>query len=97
MNITLFTTADVPRSGATCDTLRELASEAGIEFTVIDIWSAPDEVVSRRLICAPAAIIEHEGVELARIEGPRSSRQLTRFFLKAVAEPAPATWAPAAA
>lgn len=61
----------------------------GADFTSLDVWTNPDAVLAHRVRLGPAIIVLADGVEVGRLEGPRSRRCVDRFFSKfaAVVEP----------
>ncbi len=54
----------------------------GASFTSLDVWTNPDAVLAHHVRVGPTIIIVADGVEVGRLEGPRSRRSVERFFSK---------------
>lgn len=63
----------------------------GADFTSLDVWTNPDAVLAHRVRFGPTIIVLANGVEIARLEGPRSRRSTDRFFAKSTAAVEPIT------
>jgi hypothetical protein len=76
---------DIPECAASSP-MQEAASRwartIGAEFTSLDVWDDPDAVVEHCVSIGPAILVVADGVEIARLGGPRGRRSVERFLGK---------------
>ena len=79
IELLVFECTEVSASEPMQRTVVDCCEQLGLAHRVIDVWLDPDAVVRHGLLLAPAVIVLADGVEVDRLVGPRSCRQVERF------------------
>jgi len=82
--LTIFVHPDVPQAPSFAEFACHEAAIRSIEAVTRNAWADPHAAIDAHVISLPAAILYEDGVEIGRVEGPRSRRQLGRWMEKKV-------------
>jgi len=76
----VFEIPEVPASARMASATSECCARLGIDLTRVDAWENPEAVRAHGILVGPTIVLLVDGVEVARLVGPRSCRRVTRFF-----------------
>lgn len=87
IELLFFDCVEVSASRPMQETVGDCCTRLGVSMQTIDVWLDPDAVLRHRLLIVPAIIVLADGEEIHRLVGPRSCRQVERFFAKTLGAP----------